>query len=413
MGYSKQAIIGVSWMTAFRVVTRIIAFVRIIILARLLVPSQFGIFGIASLVLIFLEILTETGINVFLVQKKEDIEKYIDTSWMVSIARGILMSLVIIMSTPLIIKFYNVSAAYSVLLVAALVPLVRGFINPSVAKFQKDLKFNKQFYYNSSQFFVESLATIIIIFFTRSPIGLVWGLVVGAVFEVFLSFFAVKPLPKPVFNKSLFAEVLSRGKWVTISGVFSYFFQNGDNIVVGKMIGISALGIYDMTYRISILPITEVADVISKVTFPVYVKISHDLRRLKWAFLKTILTVSFLCVPIGFIFFVFPKEIIVLLLGSKWIEAIPVLQILAIFGVIRAISGISTTVFLSVKKQEYAAIVMFISFLILAITIVPLVKIFGLVGAGISALAASVAALPVIVYFLMKIFSGKSENKLI
>lgn len=404
MGYSKQAFVGVSWMVGFRVFSRIIAFLRIYILARLLVPSQFGVFGIASLVLIFLEILTETGINVFLVQKKDDIDKYINTSWIVSIIRGILMSLVIVISSPLIVKFYNSPDAYSVLLVAALVPFVKGFINPSIAKFQKELKFNKKFSYSSSQFFVESVATVILIFIMRSPMGLIWGLVAGAVFEVFLSFLMAKPLPRPTFEKSLFLDVISRGKWITASGIFSYFFQNGDNIVVGKIIGMSALGIYDMTYRISILPITEIADVIAQVTFPVYVKISHDLKRLRNAFLKTIFTVSLLCIPVGIIFFLFPKEIILLLLGNKWLGAVPVLQVLAIFGAVRAISGVSTTVFLSVNKQEYSAIVMFVSFLVLAITIIPFVNIFGLIGAGFSALAGSIAALPVIVYFLIKIF---------
>lgn len=411
MGYSKQAFVGVSWMIGFRVFSRIIAFLRIYILARLLVPSQFGVFGIASLVLIFLEILTETGINVFLVQAKENIEEYIDTSWIVSIIRGILMSLVIVALSSSIVRFYNSPDAYSVLLVAALVPFVRGFINPSIAKYQKELFFNKEFFYRSSVFFIESLATIILIFITRSPIGLAWGLVAGALFEVFLSLFLVKPFPRFIFNKRLFMHVISRGKWVTISGIFSYLFQNGDNLVVGKRIGIAALGIYDMTYRISILPITEVADVIAKVTFPVYVKISHDIERLRKAFLKTIFTVSILCIPIGIIFFLFPKEIIILLLGNKWLAAVPVLQVLTIFGVVRAISGVSTTVFLSVNKQEYSAIVMFVSFLVLAITIIPFVNIFGLVGAGFSALAGSIAALPVIAYFVIKIFNEKSIIK--
>lgn len=410
MGYSKQAIVGVSWMAAFRVISRLIAFLRIFILARILVPSQFGVFGIATLVLTFLEILTETGINVFLVQQKEDIEKYINTGWIVSIIRGILISFVIILLSPLIVKFYKSPEAYSVLLVAALVPLARGFINPSIAKFQKDIRFNMEFYYRSSIFFIESLATIILILILRSPIGLVWGLVAGAIFEVFLSFLIIKPTPRYTFDKHLFRDVISRGKWVTLSGIFGYLFHNGDNIVVGRKIGVSALGIYDMTYRISILPITEVADIIAKVVFPVYVKISHDSKRLKMAFFKTILIVSLLCIPIGVIFIIFPKEIITLLLGSRWIEAVPVLRILAIFGVVRAISGISSTVFLAVDKQEYSAAVMFVSFMVLAITIIPFIDIFGITGAGLSALAGSIAALPLIIIFLIKIFSD-SKNK--
>ena len=80
MGYTNKAIKGISWMSAFRGITRIMAFAKIAVLARVLTPSQFGVFGIASLVLVFLEVLTETGINVFLIQSQKDINKYINSA---------------------------------------------------------------------------------------------------------------------------------------------------------------------------------------------------------------------------------------------------------------------------------------------------------------------------------------------
>ena len=88
MGYLKDTIKGLSWMTALRAVTRGLAVVKIAILARILLPSQFGNYGIALLVLGFLEVLTETGINVFLIQEKDDPQKYLNSAWVVSIARG-------------------------------------------------------------------------------------------------------------------------------------------------------------------------------------------------------------------------------------------------------------------------------------------------------------------------------------
>src|SRR3989344_6047360 len=108
MGYSKQAIIGISWIGAFRVFSRLIAFLRVIVLARLLVPSQFGVFGIASMALALLEILTETGINVFLIQKKDDLREYINDAWLVSIFRGLLIAVLIVLTAPLIISFFKI-----------------------------------------------------------------------------------------------------------------------------------------------------------------------------------------------------------------------------------------------------------------------------------------------------------------
>ena len=407
MGYYKDTVRGVGWIGSLRIFTRIISFARTAIIARILSPEQFGLFGIASLALILIEILTETGINVFLVQEKEKIEKYISTAWIVSIVRGILIFLTLIILAPVIGNFYSSPNAVILLFIVSFVPLIRGFINPAVAIFQKELQFSKEFYYRSSIFFVESVVAVVLVLKTHAPEGLVWGLVAGALYEVIVSFIIIRPAPRFSFNFTLMKNVISRGKWVTFSGIFSYLFHNGDNIVIGKMKGVGALGIYDMAYRISMLPITEVADVVAKVTFPVYVKIAHDKKRLQKAFIKSLVVVSMLCLPIGAIFILFPKEIILILLGNKWLEAAQVLQVLAIFGVVRAISGVSSSVFFAVQKQEYTTVITLVSFATLAISIIPFVNMFGLIGAGLAAVLGSLTAVPFIIYYTIRVFKIK------
>src|SRR5512146_132535 len=107
MGYFKDTLRGISWMTALRGLMRGLAVIKIAILARILSPSQFGNYGIALLVLGFLEVLTETGINIFLIQKKDDTQKYLDSAWVVSIIRGILISGLILLASPYVASFFN------------------------------------------------------------------------------------------------------------------------------------------------------------------------------------------------------------------------------------------------------------------------------------------------------------------
>ena len=130
MGYLKDTIKGVSWMAALRGATRITAFIKIAVLARLRTSLEFGIFGIASFVLAFLEIITETGINIFFIQEKAGLEKYNNTAWVVSIARGILISLMLLISTPFVSLFFRTPVSRTILLLISLVPFIRGFINP-------------------------------------------------------------------------------------------------------------------------------------------------------------------------------------------------------------------------------------------------------------------------------------------
>jgi O-antigen/teichoic acid export membrane protein len=382
-----------------------IAFARTAILARILIPAQFGLFGITTLVLAFLEILVETGINVFLIQEKDNIDEYINTAWVVSITRGIIISSVIFLIAKPVSIFFKSPDSLNLLYLMALVPLIRGLINPSVVKFQKELRFKKEFWFKSTIFLFDAGVAVIIALTIRSAISLVWGLIAGAILEVLLSFIYTRPIPKLRFETVKIKRIISRGKWMTGAGIFQYLFRQGDDAVVGRILGTSSLGLYQVAYRISSLPISEVADVIARVTFPVYMKISKDSKRFKNAFYKTILTVSVLVVPFGLVIFFFSREIILVILGDKWLEAVPVLKVLSIYGVIRAIINPSLTVFLAVKKQELVTLITFISVLGLAVSIVPLVIKFGIVGAGISTIIGSLVSLPFVVYFSWKVLS--------
>ena len=402
MGYFKTTIKGVAWMGALRSLTRVIAFVKIVVLARMLSPLQFGLFGIASLVLAFLEILTETGINAFLIQEDSKIEEYLNSAWVVSIFRGLLISFsVLVLSIPIAL-FFNTPEATRLLILMSSAPLLRGFINPTVIRFQKDLQFKKEFYFRLCIFSFDAVITILLVFSTRSAESLVWGMVGSTLFELILSWLVIRPFPKIEFEKDRVRKVFNRGKWLTLAGTFEYFFQHGDDIVVGKLLNTTSLGIYQIAYKVSTLPITEGGEIISKVVFPVYVKISEDKKILKKAYLKVLGAISVIIVPFGLLLFLFAEPFVTIFLGSQWLDAIPVLRVLAVFGVIRAISGSSSALFLALKKQKYITLVTFVSILGLAITILPLVNAYGIVGAALSTIIGSVAAIPVMYHFLRK-----------
>ena len=412
MGYSKQAIVGISWIGAFRVFSRLIAFLRVVVLARLLVPAQFGVFGIASMALALLEILTETGINVFLIQEKEDVDSYVNDAWFVSIIRGLLIAIFIILTAPLVVSFFKIPQSYSLILLISAVPLIRGFINPSIVKYQKNLQFNKEFLLRSAIFCFDSLVAIIVSLITRSAIGLVFGLIAGAILEVILSFILIKPTPSIQFNLQKISKIFHRGKWVTLYGILNFAASKGDSVIIGRILGSGPLGIYQMGYTISTMPVSEIADTANRVTFPVYTKIAGDVNRLKKGFTRTILFVSAISILIGTLIFFFPKDLFILAFGQKWADTMIVLKPLAIFGVIRAISGTTSSLFLSVGRQNYVAGMTFLRFAALALTIVPLTIVYGIEGTSYSILISGIVEVPLVAYYVWLIFKtdGTSKN---
>lgn len=393
-------------MGALRGAGRLMAVIRIAVLARLLAPQQFGLFAIASLAIALLEMLTETGINVFFIQEKDRVKTYLDTAWMISIVRGFVIFLVLLITAPFIAQFFKNQDAVALLRVISIVPLLRGFINPAEIKFQKKLQFSKEFRFRFFIFLFDGIVAIIAALVTRSVYSLVLGLISGVILEIAISFLFIKPVPKLSFESVKIKKIVGRGKWVTLAGIFNYLFHNGDDIVVGRLMDSYYLGVYQLAYKITSLPIYEAGEVFGKVTFPVYAKIAGDKKRLKKAFIKITLAISALVIPFGLILFLFPKQLVLLLLGDKWLDAVPVIRVLSVFGVIRAISGSSSALFLAINKQEYVTALTFVSIIGLALTIVPLVDKYGILGAGYSALIGTFLAIPVIGFYLLCIFKN-------
>jgi lipopolysaccharide exporter len=404
MGYAKDTVKGISWMGGFRVVNRGMVFVKTALLARLLSPAQFGVFGIATLALGLLEVLTETGINVFLIQDKSDLDEYVDTAWIVSILRGLLISLIMLVMAPAVSSFFRSPESLAVLLLIALVPFLRGFLNPSEVVFQKELQFNKEFFFRSSIIFVDTVVAVVLSLITRSVFALIWGMIAGAILELAISFLLIKPRPKLAFDREKVKRVIERGKWITAAGIFNYLFSNGDNMVVGRLLGEAPLGTYSVSYKISTLPVSEISDVFAKVTFPVYVKISEDTKRLKRAFFRTFLVSGFLVTLAGLFIFIFSRQIVQIVLGPNWTAAIPVLKVLSVFGIVKGISNLPFSLFLALKKQEYVMGTTLVGIVALAASIIPLSLKYGLTGTGISVIVSTIATFPVLAYYLAKVF---------
>jgi lipopolysaccharide exporter len=407
MGYRNQTFKGLGWMTALTGLTKVIALVKIAVLARILSPSQFGAYGIALLVLGLLEMLTETGINIFLIQQKEGMEKYLNSAWVVSVFRGLIIALIILTASPFILIFFKTPEIADLLFLIAAVALTRGLINPMVVVFQKQLEFSKLFLFRGGLYVFDAAAAVLLAFYTKNESSMIYGMLFAAMLEVILSFTLFKVIPKFKFEKEKFMEVINSGKWITGAGVFSYLFQNLDNIVVGRVLGTSSLGFYQQSYSIATLPVSGVSDIFNRVLFPVFVKMSDDLDKLKKSFYKSAGIVVLISFLFGLLIYFFAHPIILVFLGEKWLEIEPTLKVLAYFGILKSILNSSYSMFLSMKMQKTVMLSEMFGIAGMAITILPLVKTYGTVGAGYAAIIGVLISLPVVLYNVKKLFENK------
>lgn len=404
MSYLKDTLKGISWMGALTVLTKSIAIGKIAILARILSPSQFGSYGIALLILGFLEVLTETGINIFLIQEKDNAKEYLNSAWVVSIIRGVLIGTLILSLSPLIVTFFKVPGITNLLYLVALVAFVRGFINPMVVFFQKKLEFMKVFMFQGGLYFLDASFAISLGLLTHSESAMIISMVVAAVIEVILSFMLFTDKPHFIFEKDKFLKVINSGKWITGAGLFSYIFQNLDNVVVGRFLGTTNLGFYQQAYSIATLPVSGVSDVFNKVMFPIFVNISDKKEEFKKTFNKSITVIFILALFFGLAIFLFSEPIILIFLGSKWLVIEPTLKILGIFGIMKSVLNSSYSLLLSLKMQKTVMLSELCGIIGMMLVIFPMVVSFGTLGAAYSTIIAVICGFPVIIINVKKIF---------
>jgi len=369
---SKKVIRGGIWVFALRIANRSLGFIRTIILARLLAPHDFGLFGIAMLAIATLETFSQTGFQAALVQKKKNVEPYLDTAWTISAIRGIILFLILFSSAPVIANFFDSAQAALVIRVIAVSTLLSGFRNIGILFFKKELQFNKQFIYEFSGTLVDITVAISLAFILRNVWALVWGGLAANFVRVFMSYIIHPYRPRIKFEKEKFQELFAFGKWVLGSSILVFLITQGDDIFVGKMLGVTALGFYQMAYLISNLPATEITHVISQVTFPAYSKLQDDLPKLKDAFLKVLQLTAFISVPLTAGIFILAPEFTKIFLGDKWMPMVPAIQILVLAGLVRSIAATSGYVFYAVGRTKIDTILQIIRLIVLAALIYPL-----------------------------------------
>ena len=403
MGYTKQTITGFSWQGILLGLTMVITTLKLMVLTRLLDQHDFGIFSLVAIVLGLSEAVTQTGINVTLVQSKQSIAYFLDTAWVIAIARGcIIAGIMIAMGLGMSI-WYDEPSLFLWISCAAAVPLIKGFINPAIISYYKELEFFKDALYRLSLVVVESVAIIVIALFTRSVSSFILGMITAALFEVALSLFLFSLKPKFIFLRSRAESIFYHAKGLSIAASLAYLADTLDTFLVGKLLGVAQLGSYQNGYALTHKPTYGIAQALSHSTFPIFSKFNHTPARLRRAYFRsTGVLILLLCIPaVPFIFF--PDLLVSIVFGPQWMEVAPLLPWLVGAGIVHAVFTVSYTVLITLEKYRLLNWHRASILLIFVPLVLFLAQQYGLVGAAAAVFLARVCTLPILAVGLWKV----------
>ena len=408
MTLAKKAAYGIAWVTLSTMLIRVFNFVTKIILARLLAPADFGLLAIGLLTINSMGLFRDLGFGAALIYKKDDSDHTAaNTAFILLPIVASLLFVLSYLSAPYIALFFDNVAVESIVRVLALTFIISSFGTIPSMLLEKELEFRKKLLPETVPAAGYACVTIGLALHGYGIWSLVYGQIVSAVLMSVLIWMVSDWRPTFRFDREVAGELFGYGKHIMGASVVIFLITNIDDAIVGRMLGMEALGFYTIAYTISNLPATQITHLVSRVMFPVYSKLQDDQDALRNAYLKTLKYVSMLSIPAAFGIFVIAPDFVSVVLGDKWMPAVPALQVLCIFGMIRSIKATFGPIFQATGNPKIIRDIALLKLVLMLILIFPLTYKYGILGTALATTVPSILTAVLQIWKIAKIFNQK------
>jgi len=384
---SGRVLRGGIWLIAATILTRVAAVAKLAVLGHLLAPTDFGMMGLAIVILRWLEYFTETGFGNALVRQPGPIEPYLDTAWTVQIVRGACVAATLAIVAPIAATFFGQPDAVWIIRAIGLTTLLRGFMNPAVVHLRREMNFRLLVTTDIAGALTGVLSALAIAVAYRS----VWALVVSTITAQTASTIAsyiVKPYhPRFRINRAKARELTNFGKWIFCSNVVAFLSQNIDSIAISKLLGVAALGMYQVAYQVALLPASQVRPVIHALMLPAYSQL-RAISDLRAAIVKIFTGAAAILVPSACFITVFAGPLVRCLLGEQWSAVVPTLRVLSWAAVSLGLTATTIPLFHSMGRPEIPARTTAVRVVLSGAFLYPTTAYLGITGTALAVVAA-------------------------
>lgn len=341
---------------------RLIGLVSTLILARLLVPDDFGVIAMASLAIGMASVLLDFGVNIALIQNQQATQAHYDSAWTLRLLQAAAVTVILILLSPWAADYFDDARVEPVLQVLAFSVLLNGFENIGTVAFQKNMQFGAEFRFLFAKRMAGFITTIVAALVLRSYWALVIGTLVGRGFGVGLSYMMHSMRPRLSFAKM--ADIFSVSQWMLLKSIGEYLRKSAHRILVGHWFPTSTMGAYTLASEISSMPTTELLAPLNRVLFPAFSETKENLQQLKRLFLLAQGVQTLIVIPMAVGLALVAEEAIHILLGEKWLMAVPFVEVLVLGNIAQSIGTSSSYLLIVLGKFKASAMAVWIQVVI-------------------------------------------------
>lgn len=324
---TTKLIKGSIWLSLSRAIVNALAALSTFVLAWNLAPSDFGVVALGTTILLIVSTVTELSLAEALIRHKAPDESHFSAAWTLNATRGLLLALFFAAFAKPAAILFEEPRLTGVMLALGLSVLMSGLTNPRRIMLQRDLIFRQEFVLAVSQKLAGFVAAVLVAVIYHSYWALVIGTLVTQATNVVVSYLVLPFRPRITFRHM--REFFSFSAWLTAGQIVNTLNWRFDYLLVGKMLGNTALGYYSVGSNLAMMPTREATMPLTQTIYPGFASIRDDPPRLTAAYQRVQALVAAVALPAGVGVAVIADPLVRLALGEKWAPATFVIQALA------------------------------------------------------------------------------------
>lgn len=388
---SRRVAGGVKWTAGAQLIVQALVMVRIVVLARLLAPAEFGKFALVAVFFTVANLLSESGLGASLIQRRELSDRDLHTTFWLQLGLAVSSGLLLAAIGPALAAFFNEPELGLYCLALGATIAFGTWTSVHWALLQRQMRF-REIAIRQVAATAFGLGVSIAVATVRHD---AWALIAGTASTVLISNAAVVLMTRwrPAFQ---FDKASARASFGFSSHLLGFqlvatFTRHGDNVLVGRILGASALGIYTRGYQVLLYPLRQVSNVIGRVMFPALSSIQSDLDRLRSAYLRAVGVIVLLTYPALTGVLLVAPDFVLVVLGDQWRPVIPLVRLFALAGLVESVTAPVGWVYQALGRTK------------LQLVVGTSVAVFILAGVWVAAAIGSVTAVAA-TYALMTLF---------
>ena len=339
---------GAGWLIFLRFIVRGTGIVSTLILARLLLPADFGLVSLAMSLAEGIEAMGALGLQLALIRQATISRPLYDTAFTITLLRNLVSAAILAAAAPWSVAFFGDERLALILYVIAVVTALQGLENIGIVSFRKELKFEKEVLIFIIPKLVAFVVTLVLAYLLRDYRALLAGIVCQRLTRTALSY--IMDFYRPRLSLAAWRELLKFSAWIWLNSIANFIKERSDAFVLGRLQGPAPLGIFRVGTEIAILPTTEFVQPICRALFSGFALAENTGGATRLIFTQSMGLVLAIILPIALGLSLCAEPLVLVALGPNWVEAIPVIQILAVVSVLTVVGEVGSIALIAVGK---------------------------------------------------------------